>query len=316
MPIPTSALDKQLTSIVKRASTSVVNVSTVRMLQDAFLHLHPVEGVGSGVIIDEAGYIVTNFHVIAGASKVSVTLSDGKRPAGRIVGFDPATDLALIKIDSDNLTAAELGDSDKLMAGQIAIAIGNPFGFVLKGPTVTTGVVSAIGRTIQAQNTVYENLIQTDAAINPGNSGGPLLDFEGKLIGINSAMIPFAQGIGFAIPVNTVKAVVEDLVKFGRVVRPWIGIVGLSNTKELAAYYDFAVPSGVVIARIAADGPAQKAGLHPGDVVLELDGKKVNKMEDLLAILKKKKINESVDVEFMRGSMKHAVRIKLLESPE
>ncbi len=316
MPIPPSALDKQLTTIVKKVSESVVNVSTVRMMRDAFLHVHPVQGMGSGVIIDDAGYVITNFHVIAGASQVTVTLSDGSRPSGKIVGFDSSTDLALIKIDGNGLKAVELGDSDKLMAGQLAIAIGNPFGLVLKGPTVTVGVVSATGRTIQAENNVYENLIQTDAAINPGNSGGPLLDGEGRLIGINSAMIPYAQGIGFAIPVNMVKQIAEDLVKFGKVMKPWIGIVGLSNSEGIASYYGLPTPKGVIIARIVVGGPAHGAGLRPNDIITELDGKRVNAMEDLLGIVKKKKINETVEIEFVRGTDRHKTKIKLLEAPE
>ncbi|MFQ5762951.1 MAG: S1C family serine protease, partial [Candidatus Bathyarchaeia archaeon] len=205
---------------MSKVAPSVVNISTVRLIRDYYFNVHPVTGMGSGVILDEKGFIATNRHVVAGASETIVTTTDGKKFKGMVVGSDASTDLALLRVGGEKLLPAELGDSDNLKVGKLAIAIGNPFGFMLGGPTVTIGVVSALHRHIQAEDRVMEDLIQTDAAINPGNSGGPLVESAGKVIGINTAMIPFAQGIGFAIPVNTVKRVTDELAQYGRVIRP------------------------------------------------------------------------------------------------
>ena len=176
MAIPASVkgFQNQIISVVENVNHSVVNINTLSMLQDPFLQVHPVQGVGTGVIIDESGYIVTNYHVLANANRVAVTLSDGRKPKGKIIGADPGSDIALIKIEADHLKAVPMADSSKIKVGEFVIAIGNPFGILLPGPAATTGIVSAVNRTINADGRMYENLIQTDAAINPGNSGGPL----------------------------------------------------------------------------------------------------------------------------------------------
>jgi len=316
MPISLEAFDKQLISVVDKVKGCIVNVSTVRMMQDSFMHLHPIKGIGTGVIIDDTGYIVTNYHVIEGAEEVIVTLSDGRKPSGEVIGVDPSTDLALIKVNAKNIKSCKLGDSEKIKVGQMAIAIGNPFGIVLDGPTVTVGVISALKRTIQAKNNVYENLIQTDASINPGNSGGALLDIRGKLVGINSATIKGAQGIGFAIPINVVKEVVDDLIKFGKVRRSWMGIIGLTNSKQVAKYYNLPTDQGVITARIAANGPAHIAGIIPGDILLKMEGKVLKSMKDIQSILKAKKPGDKIKLSILSQGKELSLEIKLSEPPQ
>jgi len=317
MAIPPSVkgLQDQMVSVVEKAKPSVVNISTVRIMRDQFLHVHPVQGVGTGVVVDASGYIVTNYHVIAGANQVTVTLSDGRKPKGKIVGADPGSDIALIKIDADGLKAAPMADSAKLKVGQFVIAIGNPFGILLPGAAATTGIVSALNRTINAEGRMYENLIQTDAAINPGNSGGPLLDIEGRVIGISSAMIPFAQGIGFAIPIDNVKEIIDDIVKFGRVRRLWLGIIAMPNGKEVAQYYNLPTDKGVIAARIVIDGPAHVAGIGPGDIIIELDGVKLKEVIDIKRALKGKQPGDKVEVKIIHAGEQASVMVRLKEQP-
>ena len=225
--------EHQMTSAVEKLSESVVNISSLRLKQDLRFGLVPLEGAGSGIIVSSQGNIVTNNHVIDDASQVHVTLKDGRSFVGDVIGGDQFTDIALVKIKSENLPVAELGDSENLKVGQIAIAAGNALG--LPGaPTISTGVISALNRPLSGAHFIFEGLLQTDASINPGNSGGPLSDLNGHVIGINTAMIPSAQGVGFAIPVNTVKNVISQLSIHGRVIRPWIGISGLSITSSIS----------------------------------------------------------------------------------
>lgn len=242
------------------------------MVKDQLLRVFPVEGVGSGVIIDKKGYILTNNHVIEKANKLKVTTTDGNMYEGNVVGADKQTDLAIIKIDSkDALSSAELGNSDLLKIGQIVIAIGNPFGLD-GGPSVTAGIISSLTRRLQFENGVME-LIQTDASINPGNSGGPLVNIRGEVIGINTAKIPYAQGIGFAVPINVAKLIITDLITNGRVTnRPWIGISAIKINRELANSYRLPSIQGALIAQIQDNSPAHKADLRKGDIVESIDG--------------------------------------------
>ena len=242
------------------------------MIKDQLLRVFPVEGVGSGVIIDKKGYILTNNHVIEKANKLKVTTTDGNMYEGNVVGADKQTDLAIIKIDSkDAFSSAELGNSDLLKIGQIVIAIGNPFGLD-GGPSVTAGIISSLTRRLQFENGVME-LIQTDASINPGNSGGPLVNTRGEVIGINTAKIPYAQGIGFAVPINVAKMIITDLITNGRVTnRPWIGISAIKINTELANSYRLPSNQGALIAQIQDDSPAHKADLRKGDIVESIDG--------------------------------------------
>jgi serine protease Do len=227
-------------SAVEKISKSTVNIAGVRMVQDQLFRVFPIEGVGSGVIIDENGHILTNNHVIDGAHQLKITLTEGRVLNGKVIGKDEITDLAIVKVDSfsdssnnnNNLPYAQLGNSDNLKIGQIVIAIGNPFGLA-GGPTVTAGIVSSLSRNLQFESGILE-LIQTDAAINPGNSGGPLVNTNGEVIAINTAKMPYAHGIGFAVPINTAKLIRRDLIENGRVItRPWIVVC------SLIPYYTF-----------------------------------------------------------------------------
>jgi S1-C subfamily serine protease len=209
--------------VLDKVSRSVVNVSTVKLLQHIFYRAVPVKGMGSGTIIYPEGRILTNNHVVAGAKKIGVTLADGRVLEGRVIGMCSTHDMAIIRVKGEKLPAAELGDSDKLRVGQRVFAIGNPFGLA-GGPTVTSGVISALNRSIESPRGMIENLVQTDAAINPGNSGGPLVDVQGKVVAISTAIIPYAQGIGFAIPINSAKKCTNEIVAHGTMIRPWLGV--------------------------------------------------------------------------------------------
>jgi serine protease Do len=237
------------------------------------------ESLGSGVIIDKRGYILTNEHVILKASKIKVTLADGREFEGRLVGSDPKSDITVVKIEAkDELPVVTMGSSADLMIGETVIAIGNPFGL---SHTVTTGVISALDRSIKAGNKrVYNDFIQTDASINPGNSGGPLLNINGELIGINTAIYQKAQGIGFAIPIDKAKRIVNDLIQFGKVHSAWLGIFVQELTPELVQHFGLTQAEGVLVSQVVKASPADKAGIQRGDIILQVDGKKVKSAED------------------------------------
>lgn len=294
---------------IEKVEPSVVNISTIRFERDAFLHVHPARGLGSGFIFDKLGHILTNHHITAGSREIEVALTDGRAFEGRLVGSDPANDLAVAKIDATDLPVAEMGDSNELKVGQTVIAIGNPFGLV-GGPSVTVGVVSALNRHILAER-VYEKLIQTDASINPGNSGGPLLDLTGKVVGINTANIPGAQSIGFAIPINTAKTVLEDIVKHGRVTRPWLGIIGIDISRELARRFNLTVDTGVMVMRVIPESPAERADLQSGDVVAAVGDAHVASMEDLQREIRTRTAGDAVSLVVVRGSDEGRVRVTL-----
>lgn len=266
-----------------------------------FYQVVPVKGVGSGTIIDQKGYVLTNDHVIRGAEKINVTLWNGEVYEGKLIGSCTVHDVAVLKIKNGNFPVAELGDSDKLRVGQKVYAIGNPFGLA-GGPTITSGVISALNRTIEAQSGLLENLVQTDAAINPGNSGGPLVDLEGKVVAINTAIVPFAHGIGFAIPINSAKKCTSEIISDGIAARPMLGIVGLSLTEEIASYYDLPLGEGVLVTKVVDDSPAQHAGIVAGDIIFRMDEAKIRSIEDLLRTIHKRKIGEKVRIYvFRRG---------------
>lgn len=311
-----SEFEGKIVEAVSRVSKSVLNISTVQLVRDQFFNIYPVGGVGSGVAVDSSGHIVTNYHVVGGAGEVVATTYSGERFQGQVVGLDSATDIAVVRIKAGSVPPAELGDSDALRVGQLAIAIGNPFGFLLRGgPTVTIGVISALNRYIRLEDgRVYENLIQTDAAINPGNSGGPLIDSSGRVIGINTAMISQAQGIGFAVPINTVKAILEDLIRFGRVVRPWLGIVGMDVTEEAARYYGLDVEEGVLVVRVAPGSPADEAGIEEGDIIRGVDGARVKSINELHSLIRGKRIGSQVEVLVRRGGFDGVARVVLAEA--
>ena len=223
-------------------------------------------------------------------------------------------DTAVVKVEGKNLQAAELGDSDKLRVGQRVYAIGNPFGLA-GGPTITSGVISAINRTIESHRGLLENLVQTDAAINPGNSGGPLVDLEGKVVAISTAIIPFAQGIGFAIPVNSAKKCTGEMITDRISSRPWLGIIGLTLTEEISRYYDLPAEQGVLVTKIADESPAEDAGIVAGDIILRLDRAAIYRIEDLIKEIHRRKIGEKVRISALRRGSEHSFEVTLSKMP-
>lgn len=294
------AIDEDaIISAIDKVIESVVNVSVVHILQISPFEVAPVGGIGSGLIFASDGYILTNAHVVEGAHRINITMHDGEVLNGEVFGKDIPTDIAVVKVDKRGLKAAKLGDSSKLKVGQFVITIGNPFGLA-GGPTVTTGVISALNRSIQTKFGVMENLVQTDAAINPGNSGGPLINLAGEVVAITTAIIPFAQGIGFAIPINTARKVAEDMISFGYVRRPWLGIIGVSLTPTISAYYNFPVDEGVLVTRVVPNSPAYLAGVKEGDIIVAVDEGSVKTIEQLKKVVESKKVGSDVQLSIVR----------------
>ena len=298
------ASDARNTPVVRAARAvgpAVVGITNKAVARDWFNNQFEIEqGVGSGVIFRADGYIVTNNHVIAGAKEIIVSLADGRSVSGELIGTDEITDLAVVKIDADNLTSAEFGDSDDIMVGEPAIAIGNPLGLEFQG-SVTAGVISALNRTLNLNDRQFK-LIQTDAAINPGNSGGALVNADGLVIGINSAKLAAngVEGMGFAIPINTVRDIVAELMEKGRVIRPWLG-VGVFD-KETAARqgYRLNADAGVYVEHVDKDGSAGAAGIRRGDIILEIAGKPVNTVGELRSAVAEQKVGTVIQVKLQR----------------
>ena len=309
-----TSFENQITEAVEKLSECVVSIDSVRVARNFAYGMVPIEGKGSGLIIDPKGYVVTNNHVIDGAARVQVHLKDGRSLVGEVVGTDPSTDIAIVHVEASNLPAARLGDSESLKVGQIALAIGNTLG--LEGaPTVSMGVVSALRRPLPGADFIFEGLIQTDTAINPGNSGGPLADINGNVIGMNTAMIPYAQGVGFAIPVNTIKWVMQQILEKGHVVRPWLGIYGTTLNEALSRRYNLPADEGVLVVEVDPQGPAYESGLRVGDVLIGLGSQDIRQMKDVLSALSKHSIREEVEVSFLRASARRSTRLLLRESP-
>ncbi len=274
----------------------------------------PQKGNGSGVIIDPKGYVLTNQHVIVGASEILVTLKEGKTVKAKVVGQDPQSDLAVLQIEGTTpWPHVPLGDSDKARVGEWVMAVGNPFGL---GITVTVGVVSATERTLTIdRNRTFKNFIQTDAAINPGNSGGPLINARGEVIGINTAIIPYAQGIGFAIPVSSARRIIEELITFGAVKKIWLGLALQNLTKDLAEY--LGIPAdGVLITDVAAGSPAEKAGLQPGDVVLSVDHATVANKDQFNERMARLAPGLSTSFKVRRKGQEFVVAVEVREEPK
>jgi S1-C subfamily serine protease len=284
-------------------------------VRNLFYQAVPVSGMGSGTIFDaDKGLILTNNHVVGGAEKINVTLWNNQVIEGDIVGSCVARDIAVVKVKGKDLQSAELGDSDKLRVGQRVYAIGNPFG-LSGGPTVTSGVISALNRTIESERGLIENLVQTDAAINPGNSGGPLVDLDGRITAISTAIIPFAQGIGFAIPINSAKTCAVDILSEGTAKRPWLGVVGLSLTDEIAQYYSLPVGHGVLVTRVAEGSPAEGAEMSTGDIILEVENVETQSTEDLVREIRKRKVGDKIRVFALRNGREHFFDLKLSSMP-
>jgi S1-C subfamily serine protease len=264
---------------------------------------------GSGFIFTPDGYVLTNSHVVRGAGRIDVALSDGRRTQADLVGDDPDTDLAVIRIGSGDLVAARLGDSHAIRVGQLAIAIGNPYGFQY---SVTAGVVSALGRSLRSQSgRLIDNVLQTDAALNPGNSGGPLVSSRAEVIGVNTASILPAQGICFAIAINTAKFVAAQLIRDGRVERAWLGIAGqnVELHRRVVRFHEIKTPSGVMAASVEIDSPADRAGIKRGDVIVAFGGRTVAGSDDLQRLLTGDQVGARSAITIVRGTEKIALEI-------
>ncbi len=303
--------ESAIVKAVEKVRPAVVNITTQAQVQTSF-GVFPQEGAGSGVIVRRDGLILTNFHVVQGAQEITVTLITGKKLTGRVIGSDRFTDMAVIKVENDRpLPTVELGTSNTLKVGQLTVAIGNPFGL---GSSVTVGVVSALNRSIQiSPDFVVDNLIQTDAAINPGNSGGALVDSAGRLIGINTAIVRDAQGIGFAIPVDIAVTIMNQLIQTGRVVRPALGIVlGGEIDPQIQANYGLPTDHGVIVSDVPA-GPAAAAGIQPNDIIVAINGQRIKGINDLRRTLFEKRPGDRVQVEVVRGGRRITVMVVLTE---
>lgn len=315
---------------VDLAAPAVVNVYTAKVIRERprpfddwrrFFggELQPRERVqtslGSGVIISDKGYILTNNHVIRGADAIQVGLRDGRTTAAEVVGTDPDTDLAVLRIKLKKLPTITLGNSERLQVGDVVLAIGNPFGV---GQTVTMGIVSATGRT-RVGISMFENFIQTDAAINVGNSGGALVDARGRLIGINTAIFSKTGGsigIGFAIPMTMAQAVFEDIIEHGRPLRGWLGISGQAVTPEIADALDLPKMMGVVVVGVLRDGPADRAGLKPGDVILAIDGQRITEPRDALMGIASRRPGAKIQITVLRDGKEISMSMTAIERPQ
>jgi S1-C subfamily serine protease len=313
------AYSQAVIGVVDKVSPAVVNIDVHRQLRGRRRNnqsvAQEVRGNGSGFIFTQDGYILTNSHVVHNATQIEVTLSDGRHFPAELVGDDPETDIAVIRIHAPNLISARLGDSQSLKAGQVAIAIGNPYGFQT---TVTTGVVSALGRSFRARSgRLIDNIIQTDAALNPGNSGGPLVTSHGEVIGINTAVIMSAQGICFAVPINTAKTILTPLIKDGKIQRGYIGIGGqnVPLPRRTVLFHELSVESGVLIISVEEDSPAQTAGLVEGDVIVGIDNQPIASIDDLHKLLTHEQVGMRSPLTIIRRNDKLIVNIVSASKP-
>ncbi|MDY7031907.1 MAG: trypsin-like peptidase domain-containing protein [Thermodesulfobacteriota bacterium] len=325
--------EKNNISIYREYGPGVVNITSIAVTWDFFLSAIPKEGTGSGSIIDKNGHILTNYHVVKDAKRLEVTLDDGSKLPAKLIGTDPDTDLAIIKIkaDKDLLKVIPMGDSGDLKVGQKVLAIGNPFGL---DKTLTTGIISSLGRQLRSEDgLVIDDVIQTDAAINPGNSGGPLLNSKGEMIGINSAIFSptgASVGIGFAIPVNAAKLIIPELISKGYVAYPWLGVTLQTLIPEFARILDLKVERGTMIIQVVRGGPAYKAGLQGGsrrirvgnsiliiggDIITQIEGLDVNTTDDLLNHIKGLKPGRQIKLKIIRGSKEKTIKLILGERP-
>ncbi len=334
---PSRNLASSYSQAVKKAMPSVVNIFTSKkapdnphqkylddpafrqffgdQLDDPDAQAQPENSLGSGVIVSEQGLILTNNHVVASADEIEIALADGRKMSAKVVGTDPDTDLALIKIEADNLPAITFASSDKLSVGDVVLAIGNPFGV---GQTVTQGIISALGRNHLGINT-FENFIQTDASINPGNSGGALIDTDGSLVGINSAIYSRSggsMGIGFAIPATLARQVMEQIVSQGNVTRGWIGIEAQDITPELAESFKLQAAEGALIAGVLKNSPAEKAGLHAGDILLTIDNKPIADTSNMLNLIAALPPNQKATFKIARAEQRLNIAVLIGKRPK
>lgn len=270
--------------------------------------------MGSGIVLDDKGNILTNHHVVEEADGIVVTLPDGRFLPATVVGSDPETDIAVVRVDGDGLNAARFGDSTSLRGGQPVLAIGNPMGLP-GGPTVTSGVVSSIQRKLQRGDLPEMRVIQTDAAVNPGSSGGPLVDLEGKVVAVTTATMPYAEGIGFAIPINEALAVTQQIIQHGKVRRPWLGLVGQDVDRFTAGEYGLSGTRGVFIVGLSRGGPAESSGVRIGDLLVALDKREVADMPDLIAGLREHTPGQPAELEIDRRGRRLTLEVQLGNRP-
>lgn len=326
--------EKNNIAIYQRVSPAVVNISSTVFAMDVFANVVPEQGMGSGIILTSDGYILTNAHVVEDAQKLEVMLLNGKTYKAKLIGGDISRDIALVKINPGNLKlpTIEMGDSSQLQVGQIVYAIGNPFGL---NSTLTTGVISSLGRTLKAQNgRLMENIIQTDAAINPGNSGGPLLNSSGQMIGVNTAIFSPSgsnAGIGFTVPANSARRIAEDLISYGHLIRPYLGIeVGMEINPALAEALNLPVKKGLMVARVIKNGPADLAGVEPagqmiqignrqiptgGDIIEAYDGHAVESADKFINYIETRRPGNILKLRLNRNGKTVNLDVKLTERP-
>ncbi|NLJ49211.1 MAG: DegQ family serine endoprotease [Candidatus Atribacteria bacterium] len=318
-------------NIVDKVSPAVVNVNTSKImtitspfapfapffdqLPEQFQREVPQRGIGTGFIFRKDGYILTNNHVIEGADEIRVTLLDGREFTGKVIGADSLTDIAVVKVEAENLPTLSLGDSDAARVGEFVVAIGNPYGL---SHTVTMGVLSAKGRAVPSGDTgqEYENFLQTDAAINPGNSGGPLLNLDGEVIGINTAIIPFAQGVGFAIPINMAKSILDQLIEKGKVVRAWLGVYIQNVTPEIAKQFGYEGTKGALVADVIENGPAAKANFQRGDIIFSVNNQEITDTKHLQNTIRSLKPGDTAEIQVWRNGEKKTIKVQLEELQE
>jgi S1-C subfamily serine protease len=307
---PRDGFSETVIRVVETIGPAVIGVRRTSRTRDLY------DGAGSGVIISPDGYVLTNNHVVRGAGRIEGILNDGSVATAELVGADPDTDLALMRLEGRGHRSAELGDSDALQVGELSIAMGNPLGLQA---TVTVGVISALRRTLRGESgRLIEDVIQTDAALNPGNSGGALVDAHGAVVGINTAIIGGAQGLCFAVPSNTAKLVIPELMRSGRVARGWFGIAGQTQelSRALVRRLGLDVESGVLVVAISAGGPADAAGLHVGDVVLKLDGTPTPSVDAIHKLLTSERIGRTVVLDVLRDGARLKLNLAVTERPD
>ena len=311
----TSARNTPVVQVAKNVGPAVVGITNKAVARDFFNRQIEMEGVGSGVIFQSDGYIVTNNHVIEGAREIIVSLTDGSTINGTLVGADEMTDIAVIKVDAKDLPVAKFANSDEIMVGEPVVAIGNPMGLEFQG-TITVGVVSALNRTIDIDYTDRKlNLIQTDAAISPGNSGGALVNYDSEVIGINSAKLAkeAVEGIAFAIPSNTVQSIINELMEKGYVSRPYLGVTIFDKPTAARYGYQLNINKGVYVFQVALDSPAGRSGLQRGDIILKIDNKEVNSVADIRLDIAGRKIGDKVILTLDRDGTELATQVTLQE---
>lgn len=307
-------IEERYVQAFEKASESTVSVRIALAPRGPGCGCYRGGGFGSGVVLDKDGHILTNQHVVCQADRIMVVLNNGHVYTGKVVGGDDRTDIAVVKIDAEEIVPAELGDSDKLRVGQPILAIGNSLG-LSGGPTVTSGVISSLRRSLLMRQGNGVAVLQTDASVNPGSSGGPLVSLDGKIVAITAAQIPHAEGMGFAIPINMAKNIAEQIIKHGKVQRSWLGVTTYDVTPRLA--YQFRLPDteGVFVTEVVPESPAEAAGLRMGDVMLSMDDARLGSVLDLMTLLNEKKVDQQIELKVRRNGRMERVDVTLGTRP-